>query len=182
VKRSSIFSSCVCSALFARFASECICSISRRPDLSSQLYILIYRNDGVGALYRGIDIELLKSAASNSVYFYIYTLLKHNALRSSVAAVPAALLSTDSTTKAASAAGTVKHSAESTQSLSVLLNLLIGCVAGSVTQLCVNPLNVVCTRMQTQSAAQSRSIIGTFQQVFSEGGWAAMYRYVLNGI
>ena len=137
----------------------------------------VYRNDGVGALYRGIDIELLKSAASNSVYFYVYTLLKHSAMRSSAAAA-AVSFSNKNALETASAAETVKGSVESTQSLSVLLNLLIGCVAGSVTQLCVNPLNVVCTRMQTQSAAQSRSIVGTFQQVFSEGGWAAMYRYV----
>jgi adenine nucleotide transporter 17 len=155
------------------------------------------RKEGVASLWRGVDIELIKAIASNSIYSYVYaylkniiiaTALKQQALPdkqtlSSSKSLASLMINPDtkvSLAKDGPAGTNYAPMPVKPQSLGVMANLIIGCIAGSVTQGFVNPLNVVCTRMQVQRGkSKSDGMIETFQKLYAEGGIEAMYRYEL---
>ncbi len=124
-------------------------------------------------MYRGLDIEILKTFVSNFCLQYNLTALKNKALEMSRAhaIVPSPVaLSTSTPVTLSPAQSKVDH-------LSVFANFGINYIASCLTQIVVNPLNVVTTRMQTAGNGQPLSLLQTLMLVFKEGGLAGLYRY-----
>ncbi len=127
------------------------------------------RKEGAAGLYRGLDIEILKTFVSNFCLQYNLTALKNKALEMSRARVTVSPAAAVTAPAPALAAPAVDH-------LSVFANFGINYIASCLTQIVVNPLNVVTTRMQTAANGQPLSLFQTLMLVFREGGFAALYR------
>ena len=113
---------------------------------------LIIQERGLNGLYKGLAVEMAKNGATNFVYTYFYTLLKNSTVH--------------------------WNGSNSLQDhLSMGVNLLIGVIAGCISQTFVNPLNVIATRLQIDKT--SPDAISTFWKIVHDGGYQALYTGLL---
>lgn len=107
----------------------------------------IFQNEGLAGLYAGLPAGLLGTFSSNFTYFYYYTFLRSSTIRR--------LNSTNLTTAT---------------------ELLIGALAGALSQLTTIPVSVVVTRQQTTSKKRRMSFVDTWWDIVNKEGWRALWK------
>lgn len=171
-------------------------------------FTTILREEGLPAFYNGFAAELLKSSLQNAIYFYCYAFFKHWVLRrmradptegqimnviktissnrlsslaevaedgkiSRVAAAPA---------QPAAAASSAEKDAKD-QNIPIFTNFIIGCLAGCITQIILNPISVIQTRLMTaKGKSASASIWATLMTIVVEEGFWSLWRGILPGL
>mmetsp|Transcript_9609 Transcript_9609/g.23829 ORF Transcript_9609/g.23829 Transcript_9609/m.23829 type:complete len:430 (-) Transcript_9609:780-2069(-) len=128
-------------------------------------------------VYSGLNPNIVESAVSSGVYFYLYSKLRHfvvtcrESLHTGAGAAPAP----------ASSGGSTKN-----KDIGVLSSLLVAALAGAGNQLITMPASVVATRMQAQqklvvegraerASASAGAVISRIHQESGVGGfWAGL--------
>lgn len=109
----------------------------------------IVKDEGVAALYAGINGALLGVASTNFAYFYWYSVVRTLYMASNKLPKPP---------------GTA-------------IELSLGAVAGAVAQIFTIPVAVITTRQQTQPKGDKKGLFDTGREVVnSEDGWSGLWR------
>lgn len=146
----------------------------------------IFNEEGLAALYTGLSSEILKSGTQTFIYFFAYSALKDYAaavlMKRELAklqekqAKEAQQSNTNTQEIPKSLATAVKH-----QQLPILVNLLVGFVAGCITQIFVNPLSVIQTRIMTNKKAggAQATVLSMAMKIIKEEGFTALYKGII---
>jgi len=112
----------------------------------------VIQEEGVLSFYRGYNSEVVKQSVQNFLYFFAYASFK-----------------------------SIAKKQLRTETIGLFENLLVGMASGAFTQLFVNPLSVVQTRIQTSKkiAGQNDSIIATFVRIVRQEGLGALYTGII---
>ncbi|KNE54858.1 hypothetical protein AMAG_00806 [Allomyces macrogynus ATCC 38327] len=118
------------------------------PEYSSTWDALtkIVKSEGLAGLYAGLPAGLLGTASSNFTYFYYYTFIREWYKRRSPA--PA----------------------------STAVELLLGAIAGALSQLTTIPVAVVITRQQTTPSSRRMSFKDTWNSIVREEGVTGLWK------
>ncbi|KAG0316094.1 ADP/ATP carrier protein [Dissophora globulifera] len=108
----------------------------------------IVKSEGLAGLYAGILSGLLGTASQNFAYFYWYTFLRSGYVRR----LPAG------------------------ESVSTLMELLVGAGAGALAQIFTIPVAVVTTRQQTSPLGERQDLKSTAMDIINEEGWTGLWK------
>eukprot|EP00201_Polytomella_parva_P006117 CAMPEP_0175079942 /NCGR_PEP_ID=MMETSP0052_2-20121109/25175_1 /TAXON_ID=51329 ORGANISM="Polytomella parva, Strain SAG 63-3" /NCGR_SAMPLE_ID=MMETSP0052_2 /ASSEMBLY_ACC=CAM_ASM_000194 /LENGTH=345 /DNA_ID=CAMNT_0016350473 /DNA_START=68 /DNA_END=1105 /DNA_ORIENTATION=- len=152
-------------ALLATYPLKTIYTYQALADTGASLSILdVIRKYKLAGLYVGVEPNVIESASSSGVYFYLYSKLRHFIVEH--------FINSDG-------------SDSRTKSIGVLASLLVATVAGAGNQMVTLPFSVIATRMQAQvrirndlaskgNVAQAKpvatSFAGVARLVFGESG------------
>lgn len=129
-------------------------AVDAPPTGAIDLIARIVHEQGIAKLYVGLGAALMKTASTNFIFYYFFTLLGQTLF---------------------------KRAARARKSMA--LSLAHGISAGICVQLCVLPIDMVVTRLQTtmqraDSATGVRAFIDCVHAIFKEGGvfnfWAGL--------
>ena len=114
----------------------------------------IIKEEGILALYTGLSSEIFRSGLQTFIYFFVYSTLKDYAIK---------YLN--------------KRNKSEDSKLPVIHNLFIGFIAGCITQIFVNPLSVI----QTRIIASKRSIglLNMAMTIIRKEGLLALYKGII---
>ncbi|KAJ3092856.1 ADP/ATP carrier protein [Quaeritorhiza haematococci] len=110
-------------------------------------FVKILKAEGIKGLYAGLGIGLLGTVAQNFAYFYAYAWVR----------------------------GTYKARQKGKQ-ISTLMELVLGAVAGAISQLFTLPIAVITTRQQTAPPSERMPLKHTFMQIIQEDGPMGLWR------
>eukprot|EP00798_Chlamydomonas_sp_ICE-L_P003784 gene3784-13852_t len=159
------------------YTSQALSAGQRGVAVASALDII--RRYKLSGLYVGIGPNVVESALSSGVYFYLYSRLRALAVR----------FQTPSSQQGDASSQATSTDLPRNAKIGVLASLLVAAVAGVGNQLCTMPASVVATRMLVKQkaiadaqnsgkGAASKSGGGMFEvisEVYKEGGFAAFW-------
>ena len=125
----------------------------------------IFNEEGLGALYTGLSSEMFKSCTQTFIYFFVYSSLKEYA--------KAFLIKREIQEAREKQELIIKKY----QQLPILINLLVGFIAGCITQIFVNPLSVIQTRIIANK--RTGGIIQTANSIIKNEGILALYKGII---
>lgn len=106
----------------------------------------IFEQEGVAGLYAGIASTLGNTVAQNFAYFYWYGFIRG------------------------------WWQKRYPGPISTAVELLLGAVAGAISQMFTLPLAVISTRQQTAPRADKKGVVGTFWDIVHNEGWPALWK------
>ena len=144
-------------------------------------FVQIVRKEGWLALYTGMSTMYFKEALKTFVYIYWYEKLKKLAVRRALEAKQQDGDTESWESEDDDEEEQERKSAEAVAKLGIAVSLVIGCAAGVVTQLMVNPINVVHTRITTSSVVKGAGghdggVVGTFLHIWKNEGLGGLYK------
>mmetsp|Transcript_11272 Transcript_11272/g.24282 ORF Transcript_11272/g.24282 Transcript_11272/m.24282 type:complete len:394 (-) Transcript_11272:1167-2348(-) len=110
----------------------------------------IIRKYRLSGLYIGIEPNVIESAVSSGVYFYLYSKLRDIAVRSNQARLAAKQKAREGAAAAAATDQAEAAGSSKNVNIGVLASLLVAAIAGAGNQLITLPASVLATRMQAQ--------------------------------
>ncbi|CAJ0645654.1 9713_t:CDS:2 [Entrophospora sp. SA101] len=116
-------------------------------DSTLDAIIKITSKEGIFGLYAGLPAGLIGVASTNFAYFYWYSFLR-----------------------------TKYQVAKGTTSLSTMSELLVGALAGALTQIFTIPVSVITTRQQTTNSKERKDLIGTAKEIIGEDGVKGLWK------
>ncbi|KAJ1555080.1 ADP/ATP carrier protein, partial [Cladochytrium tenue] len=131
----------------------------QRYDGALDALVKIVRHEGLGGLYAGLAAGLTGTVFSSFSYFYFYSLLRNGYIE-------------------ALRARRARHGGASTPppALSTAAELLVGALAGALSQLLTLPVAVVATRQQTAPRSERAGALRTATHVVAADGPAGLWR------
>jgi len=130
----------------------------------------IFHEEGLGALYTGLSSEIFKSGTQTFIYFFVYSSLKDYA-KSYLIRKELNNLKEEITPDKENEI-TCKYT-----NLPIFVNLLVGFIAGCITQLFVNPLSVIQTRII--ASKKSISILSMALSIIKKEGLFGLYKGII---
>ena len=106
----------------------------------------IFEQEGVWGLYAGVTSTLGNTVAQNFAYFYWYGFIRG------------------------------WYQKKFPGAISTAMELLLGAIAGAISQMFTLPLAVISTRQQTAMRNDKKSVLGTFWQIVNEEGWQSLWK------
>lgn len=106
----------------------------------------IFEQEGVAGLYAGISSTLGNTVTQNFAYFYWYGFIRG------------------------------WWQKKFPGPISTAVELMLGAVAGAISQMFTLPLAVISTRQQTAARKDKKSVAGTFWEIVNEEGWPALWK------
>jgi len=110
-------------------------------------FVKIVEQEGLLGLYSGLGSSITGTLASNFAYFYWYGLIR--------------------------GAWAAK---QGKQGISTVMELVLGALAGAMSQLMTLPLAVIATRQQTASRRERKDMMGTANDIVQHEGVAALWK------
>ena len=130
----------------------------------------ILREEGVSALYTGLSSEIFKSGTQTFIYFFVYSSLKEYA---KTFLIKREIQETREEMTPEKKELIIKKYTQ----LPILINLLVGFIAGCITQIFVNPLSVIQTRIIANK--RTGGILQTANSIIKNEGILALYKGII---
>ncbi|KND04347.1 uncharacterized protein SPPG_00078 [Spizellomyces punctatus DAOM BR117] len=118
----------------------------RHYDSTLDAFLKILSTEGIQGLYAGLGAGLFGTVASSFSYFYFYSYVR----------------------------GTYQRKVPG--EISTGMELILGAVAGAMSQICTLPVAVVTTRQQTSSKEEQLPFLATMRKIIEEEGLGGLWR------
>jgi len=135
----------------------------------SALLVKILREEGIGGYYKGFGASMLNTFSMQYAYFFFYSFVRGSYMKRVERSLPKG------------------HKAPS---LSTIMELILGAVAGALAQIFTIPVSVIATRQQLSDsrdlepgkAPKDNSFVGVGREIIREDGVAGLWTGIKPGL